>query len=460
MTHADVPGTPATERSETRGIFDGFSGYVTPTMEDWQNVLSNGMVVVDTNVLLNLYRYNQDARASLLDALEKLGVRLWVPNQVMVEFWRNRENALEDPERQLQQSISALRSDLEKATADLRSWINRVSLDRSAALQLEGTLDNAFDEVIGSMERVVDSSGLGMEHDTTKDKVLSALTVLLDGKVGAPLDPGIHSKCVADGKRRLDEQVPPGYKDKKKEARGDDSEVGDYLVWFQVMQEAKNRSTDVLLVTGDTKEDWWRLRNRMTLGPRNELSEELLREAGVHLYMLKPDRLLVLARDFLKVSVSEDSVQNVELVDAQSTSPDESVGSWSYASLMPVLRKLRLQAPVQEATIARAVENGGYVSREEIYEIGGYGPERMLKGFTRPVTRISLEVAADRDLSRFDRDLLDPVYAEMKAGFGWVDGFRVDSSLHAALRKAWALIDEVDVEDLMDEPDYDPGASS
>lgn len=450
---------PATEQPAARGIFDGFSGYVTPAMEDWQNVLSNGLVVVDTNVLLNLYRYNQDARASLLDALEKIGVRLWVPNQVMVEFWRNRENALEDPERQLQQSISALRSDLEKTTGDLRSWINRVSLDRAAALQLEGILDNAFDEVIGSMERVVDSSGLGMEHDTSKDKVLSALTALLDGKVGAPLDPVVHAKCVADGKRRLEEQVPPGYKDKKKEARGDDSEVGDYLVWYQVLQEAKTRSTDVLLVTGDTKEDWWRLRNRMTLGPRNELSEELLREAGVRLYMLKPDRLLVLARDFLKVSVSEDSVQNVELVDAQSTPIDETVGSWSYASLMPVIRKLRAQAPVQEASIARAVENGGYVSREEIYEIGGYGPERMLKGFTRPVTRISLEVAADWNLSRFDRDLLDPVYAEMKAGFGWVDGFRVDSSLHAALRKAWALIDEVDVEDLMDEPDYDPSAS-
>ncbi|MFF8483624.1 PIN domain-containing protein [Streptomyces antibioticus] len=461
MTDADVPDTPAAEQSKVRGIFDGFSGYVTPKMEDWQNVLSNGMVVVDTNVLLNLYRYNQDARASLLDALEKFGAHLWVPNQVMVEFWRNRENALEDPEKQLQQSIAALRSDLEKTTSDLRSWINRVSLDRSNALKLEGILGTAFDEVIGSMERVVDSSGLGMEHDTSKDKVLSVLTELLKGKVGAPLDSAVHAKCIAVGKRRLEEQVPPGYKDKKKEARGDDSEVGDYLVWFQVMQEAKSRSTDVLLVTGDTKEDWWRLRNRMTLGPRNELSEELLREAGVRLYMLKPDRLLVLARDFLKVAVSEDSVQNVEMVDAQSASdsPDESVENWTYASLIPVIRKLRVQAPVQEESIARAVENGGYVSREEIYEIGGYGPERMLKGFTRPVTRVSLEVAADRGLSRFDRDLLDPVYAEMKAGFGWVDGFRVDSSLHAALRKAWALIDEVDVEDLMDEPDCDPRGS-
>jgi hypothetical protein len=340
----------------------------------------------------------------------------------------------------------------------LRGWINRVSLDRPSALELERILDKAFDEVIETMERVVDSSGLEMEQDTSKDKVLSALTTLLKDRVGTPLDPAVHATVVAEGKRRLENQVPPGYKDKKKETRGDDSEVGDYLVWFQLMQEAKNRTTDVLLVTGDTKEDWWRLRNRMTLGPRNELSEELLREAGVRLFMLKPDRLLVLARDFLKVRVSEDSVQNVEMVDSQSTSdsPDESVGSWSYASLIPVINMLRAQAPVQEETIVRAVENGGYVSREEIYDIGSYGPERMLKGFTRPVTRLSLEVAANWGLSRFDRDLLIPVYAEMKAGFGWVDGFRVDSSLHAPLRKAWALIDEAETQDSVDEPDYDP----
>jgi predicted nucleic acid-binding protein len=453
VTDVDVHGAPGPKESEGRGIFDGFLGYVTPTVENWQDVLSNGMVVVDTNVLLNLYRYNQEARTSLLDVLEKFGGRLWVPNQVMVEFWRNRENALEDPEKQLQQSTSALRADLEKATSHLRTWVNRVSLDRVNAVKLESVLEAAFEEVISSMERVADSSGLEMERDTSRDKVLAALATLLAGKVGAPLESKLHAQCVVEGKRRLEEQVPPGYKDKSKASRGDDSEVGDYLVWFQVISEAKNRRKDVLLVTGDAKEDWWRIRNRITMGPRNELVEELLTEAGVRLYMLKPDRLLVLARDFLKVAVSEDSVQNVEMVDAQSPSDsDDAVGNWSYPALVEVIRKLRNQAPVQEATIARAVRNGGYVSREEIYEIGGFEPGRMLKGFTRPVTRISLEVAAGRGLNRFDRDLLVPVYAEMKAGFGWVDGFRVDSSLHPVLGKAWELLEEGELQDLAGEP--------
>src|SRR5690242_11422468 len=34
--------------------------------------------------------------------------------------------------------------------------------------------------------------------------------------------------------------------------------AGDYLVWTQVLREARQRQCDVLLVTGDVKEDWWR----------------------------------------------------------------------------------------------------------------------------------------------------------------------------------------------------------
>lgn len=318
MADEETSEVPSFEDSRERGIFDGFSGYTTPTEDDWKRVLSDGLIVVDTNVLLNLYRYNQDARSSLLATLQAFNTRLWVPHQVMDEFWRNRESALEDPERQLQQSISALRSGLEKPISDLRHWVNRVSLDRASAIELESKLTNALEDVIGSMEAVVDSSGIEMEADTSKDAVVANLTALLQGKIGEPLGIEDHEAAIIEGKRRIEKEVPPGYKDKKKQSRGDDTEVGDYLVWLQLIREAKRRAKDVLLVTGDTKEDWWRTRNRIPLGPRNELAEELLREAGVRLYMLKPDRLLTYARDFLHVAVSEDSVQNVEMVSAQS----------------------------------------------------------------------------------------------------------------------------------------------
>ena len=43
-------------------LFDGFEGYRTPTSDDYRHLLTEGLVVPDTNVLLNLYRYNAQAR--------------------------------------------------------------------------------------------------------------------------------------------------------------------------------------------------------------------------------------------------------------------------------------------------------------------------------------------------------------------------------------------------------------
>ncbi|MEV7417488.1 PIN-like domain-containing protein [Streptomyces sp. NPDC089919] len=442
MTDAEFDETSDGNAHNAGGIFDGFSGFVTPSPQDWKSVLAGGTVVVDTNVLLNLYRYNNDARSAFLSVFNTLGSRLWVPNQVMSEFWRNRESAIEDPRKQLDQSKDALRDDLGKLIDKLRTWANRVSLNRQEVVSLEMRLSDSLEEVIGLMEEVVDRSGLGMERDTSKDRVIAELTGLLAGKVGQPMARADHDAAIALGKQRIAAQIPPGYMDKKKDSRGDNSEVGDYLVWHQLKLEAKRRGGDFVFVTGDHKEDWWRIRHNMPIGPRNELTEEFLAESTGRLFMLKPEQFLVLAREHLQVDVSEVSVQNVEMVDARSDAEEEEViGAWNYILLADLIRALRVQAPVQEAVIFRAVENGGFVSRDEVYEIGGYEPGRMLKGFTRPIARISQDVAVDVGFTRFDQDVLTPVYDEMKAGFGRADGFKVSATLQASLEKARTVLD-------------------
>ncbi|MEV5354581.1 PIN-like domain-containing protein [Streptomyces sp. NPDC086081] len=47
------------------------------------------MTVLDTNVLLNLYRCNERTRRDTLAVLNKLRDRLWVPHQVLTECWRS-----------------------------------------------------------------------------------------------------------------------------------------------------------------------------------------------------------------------------------------------------------------------------------------------------------------------------------------------------------------------------------
>jgi hypothetical protein len=72
----------AEPENQPRGLFDGFEGYRTPTDADYMRVLTAGLVIPDTNVLLNLYRYNADTRADLFAVFEKLGNRLWTTSSI------------------------------------------------------------------------------------------------------------------------------------------------------------------------------------------------------------------------------------------------------------------------------------------------------------------------------------------------------------------------------------------
>ena len=244
-----------------RGLGDGFVEYRTPSDEDYQVALREGLLVVDTNVLLNLYRYHPAAREDLIRILAAVGDRLFVPSQVALEFWRNREGTI------------------------------RASAEQTSQLRTELDATNA-------------------------DPVLERLESLLEGQVGSPLSAGDHEQAEAEAQRRIDHEEPPGYADGDKAS---DARFGDYLLWKQLLIEAASRGLDVLLVTGDVKEDWWRREAGETRGPRLELSRELNAAAGVRLFMLRPASLFALAERALNLEIREESVRAAETVDRLST---------------------------------------------------------------------------------------------------------------------------------------------
>jgi hypothetical protein len=130
--------------------------------------------------------------------------------------------------------------------------------------------------------------------------------------VGPPLEEEAHQAALIEGKRRVENMVPPGFKDKGKD---DVQAAGDYILWEQILREAEQRRCDVLLVTADVKEDWWRRDGGQTKGPRLELIDELRRRAGVRLLMVQPVRMLELAKQFLEIEVQDQSVRDIGRVD-------------------------------------------------------------------------------------------------------------------------------------------------
>lgn len=412
------------------GLFDGFEAYRTPTEEDYRTLLGDGLIVLDTNVLLNLYRYNDQTRKDLLSLLRELGDRLWVPHQVMREFWQNREMVLRDP-RATSATIQELTEQRDRGTRILQAWSNRVGLPEERRGSLITILSEAFSTVIAGVEELVDDEAIEFARDTNKDAVLGGLGEILQGRVGPPLSAEEYRDALLEAKRRGEARRPPGYMDS---AKDEEKAAGDYLVWVQILLEAERRAKDVLLITGDVKEDWWRREQGELRGPRRELLDELRAFAGSMLYMLRPDRFMLRARSILRVQVRDESLEDVERVDSSLLEVEN--GGWTVEALRSLIDRLNAEgADVQAAIIMRAGESEGFVDRQTVYAIGGYEETRSLRGFTRPVNRITREFRDRGAVSELADDVLTAEYDESSASPGVAIGFQVSTNLLQLIRE-------------------------
>jgi hypothetical protein len=187
----------------------------------------------------------------------------------------------------------------------------------------------------------------------------------------------------------------------------------------------------------DVKEDWWREEHGERRGPRIELVDELRRRAGTQLFMLRPTQLLEYAGTALAVTVRDESVQDADRVDRLLSESEEAPpqGGWDTGSLTRLLRQLELEAPVQAATIGVAVRQNGFVSRDQVYAIGKYPEGRSLRGFTRPINRITQPYRDQRFVPEDAVDILWTVYNKESPDDGWAAGFRVHKDVLPLLKE-------------------------
>jgi hypothetical protein len=369
------------------GIYDDFHGYRLPTEDELGSALQCALVVLDTNVLLNLYRYNRSTRNDLFGVLRGLGKRLWVPHQVMQEFWRNRLSVLVSRGASSEQALAALSKQQRGAADAVHQWAKTTAIETSE----RDTLIEKIETLYNELERIIRTrapDAPSMAGSASDEPVLRELETLLEQKVGAAPDEATRQAAVHEGNARASRQQPPGYLDADKiESNLPEGAAGDYLVWHQTIQEAARRKLDVLLITGDEKEDWWWRYRSEFLGPRVELTAELRKSCGQRLFMMRPIDLLKRAAT-LKITVSSESVDDVERVSRETTL----LPTWSAAGVAELLKCLETEGCEQADVIRVAAARGGSIIRDEIYQVCGYDDDRMLRGFTRPTARITAEL--------------------------------------------------------------------
>ncbi|MFI0961016.1 PIN-like domain-containing protein [Streptomyces sp. NPDC021080] len=316
----------ASADSAGRGIFDCDEAYRTPVSSDYERLFQVGLIALDTNVLLNLYRSNERTRKDTFAVLDRLRDRLWVPHQVLVEFWRNRAlPSVRGHHHSKAQEVSASLNKASRSVHDaLDRWMKDVHLssDEEVRRRIDSsrsTLNGTLEKLKSLIQEQAQKDAVGGTAVTHGDPILRELEGLLQGRIGEPLSVEEFGKAVREAQSRADSEIPPGYADFQ--SKSPEQAAGDYILWKQLLDEVEKRKQDVLMVTGDVKEDWWVRRDgEVPARPRKELGMELRQRAGVSLFMMTPSQLLAEANEILGLKVDKRSVIDLALsenVDAQ-----------------------------------------------------------------------------------------------------------------------------------------------
>ena len=285
---------------------DLFRGYYRPTQEEFDQLWSEGLVALDANVLLNLYRYSPSARQDLIQVLTDYADRLWLPLQAAGEYQKNRLKVIFDQF----ETYREFRNSAEQAEKNLTSFVKTIPRHPTIdAIDVQSRIEDLFSALTDYVAELESNQhGFTMDDASSSDPLQDQLSELFQGKVGPPLTPELQASTLIDAVRRYEKKIPPGFMDINKE--GED-QYGDLILWMEVIERAKFTSKPMILVTDDQREDWWLRINGRTIGPRPELVAEFWDSTHQLFYMYSTDRFVEMAKSRGHSQPSDDTVTEI-----------------------------------------------------------------------------------------------------------------------------------------------------
>lgn len=283
-----------------------------------KEITSSCLVFLDTNVLLLPYNTGKESLEFIGDVYKKLikDQRLRLPSRVMQEFESNVPEQLKRIFLTLSQS-------------------QNVNISPSQLPLLEKTKEYAelkkleikLKQQISEYRKAIQSTLNAIEewnHDDPVRKMYREIFQSIDSLQVTSLK---EEAMLENWKYRLGNKIPPGYKDGGK----DDSGIGDYIVWQTLLDECAQMKADAILVTGETKPDWWHISNERPLYPRRELVEEFRQITnGQTIHLVPPAKFFQLfgaSPEVVKEIKSEQSLSRNKPLKLRSTITDHALNA-------------------------------------------------------------------------------------------------------------------------------------
>lgn len=263
-----------------------------------KEILEKAIIILDTNILIDLYRYSSKNRIELLKLLEKFKKQLFLPYTVGEEFFKNRIEVID----QVIKQNKKIEEILDKCFKEIFKIESDVIKEKREAKCKEL---NELKEQILNLFKIEHEEKMTEKYimNSKEDKILEKILELFKNKVSEKFSEERIAEIKKEGDKRYQNQIPPGYKDKKKP--GEDR-YGDLLIWKEMIEISKKEGKNIVFISNDKKEDWIKSYNNMPLSPKIELIEEFRKETeNREFYIMSNKKFLKLYEKDLNLNIQE-----------------------------------------------------------------------------------------------------------------------------------------------------------
>lgn len=256
--------------------------YYHPNKDELKKMKTEAVFVFDASSLLGIYSLPQhkiDSLFKVLDSLSK-NQRIWMAHQFGEEYHRHRK-----------QKIAEQFEHYENATKSLDRFADNAKSQIIPEFKEHRTIDKEkikkrITALISAIKSEIQNKKQSHPDWRENDPICVALETVFKDSLGEKYKDSEYPAKLIEVEDRIKQKKQPGLSDAKN-SLAKDKLNGDALAWLQIIDYISNTKRPVILVTEETKADFWEeKRVSDMIFPRRALIREMYDKTGQLFFIL------------------------------------------------------------------------------------------------------------------------------------------------------------------------------
>jgi hypothetical protein len=257
-------------------MFPGsFEAGVPEYREHWKDFI----FILDTSVFLSLYHKKPEEVSHIIELLDTLSPKIWIPYQVAKVYLDKREYVIAEERQECQKLKEAMEMEITNLKGLVQNSCNPVISGLTEKMKdIERSMRSFQQALLESINGHISSE---------TDEILEQLSdIIVEDRIGAPLSYQCIEAMDKEAQTRAAYMMPPFIHSEETGLK----QYSSLIQWKQILQHIKKCRLPAVFITDGHPNDWWKQIDTDLYSVRAELINELNSDLKVFFQITELDQ--------------------------------------------------------------------------------------------------------------------------------------------------------------------------